>query len=169
MSKDSQNVPEGVELPNLDDRSVIEDLLRAHAMAVSRRLAEAAHKNVPRNEVVQADQKAAAFLASTLMGNNPAYDRAVANTKETISRRLERAMKTYLALYEIESSEIDGDPALFQFAMFAYTNEIHELINELKKNPDLIETNGPVGLSKLINKWADFIAGEHNHGSKTAS
>ena len=34
-------IPEGVRLPNLDDPLVIKDLLRAHAMAVSKRLAEA--------------------------------------------------------------------------------------------------------------------------------
>lgn len=32
-------IPEGVSLPNLDDPLVIKDLLRAHAMAVSKRLA----------------------------------------------------------------------------------------------------------------------------------
>lgn len=37
-------IPEGVSLPNLDDPLVIKDLLRAHAMAVSKRLAEAVHK-----------------------------------------------------------------------------------------------------------------------------
>ena len=37
-------IPEGVRLPNLDDPLVIKDLLRAHAMAVSKRLAEAVHK-----------------------------------------------------------------------------------------------------------------------------
>ena len=43
-------IPEGVRLPNLDDPLVIKDLLRAHAMAVSKRLAEAVHKNVRREE-----------------------------------------------------------------------------------------------------------------------
>ena len=81
-------IPEGVRLPNLDDPLVIKDLLRAHAMAVSKRLAEAVHKNVRREEVVQADQRAAAFLATTLLGQNPAYAKAAVNTPERIEKLL---------------------------------------------------------------------------------
>ena len=81
-------IPEGVSLPNLDDPLVIKDLLRAHAMAVSKRLAEAVHKNVRREEVVQADQRAAAFLATTLLGQNPAYAKASVNTPERIEKLL---------------------------------------------------------------------------------
>ncbi len=160
---------QGVDLPNLDDKAVIEDLLRAHAMAVSRRLAEAAHRNVLKDEVILADRRAAAFLASTLMGENPAYAKAKVNTAEAISQRLRVAMNNYLALYEIKTEEVQDKVALFQFAMFAYTNEVHELINFLKADPDLIEKNGPTKLSELIAKWTSFIAGEHIHGTTTTS
>ena len=95
-------IPEGVRLPNLDDPLVIKDLLRAHAMAVSKRLAEAVHKNVRREEVVQADQRAAAFLATTLLGQNPAYAKAAVNTPERIEKLL-RA--DFTEVYEAKGSQ----------------------------------------------------------------
>ena len=144
-------IPEGVRLPNLDDPLVIKDLLRAHAMAVSKRLAEAVHKNVRREEVVQADQRAAAFLATTLLGQNPAYAKAAVNTPERIEKLL-RAEFT---------EEEAADPAVFmQLVMFLFTNQVHELINELQKNPDEIEAKGPQALDALLESWVKKLTKE---------
>ena len=140
-------IPEGVRLPNLDDPLVIKDLLRAHAMAVSKRLAEAVHKNVRREEVVQADQRAAAFLATTLLGQNPAYAKAAVNTPERIEK-----------LFRAEEA---ADPAVFmQLVMFLFTNQVHELINELQKNPDEIEAKGPQALDALLESWVKKLTKE---------
>jgi len=111
-------IPEGVSLPNLDDPLVIKDLLRAHAMAVSKRLAEAVHKNVRREEVVQADQRAAAFLATTLLGQNPAYAKASVNTPERIEKLLRAEFTEALKGFGIKEEEA-ADPAVFmQIVMF---------------------------------------------------
>ena len=154
------NSPEGVLRPSLDDPLVIKDLLLAHAMATSRRLAEASHKNVRKEEVIEADKRAAAFLASTLYGNNPAYEPARKNTKEQIEKNLRGSIADLLKLYEIDSKELKDPLPLFQVAMFAYTNQIHELINELQKNPETIEAVGQQKLQALIADWLEKIIGK---------
>ena len=149
-------IPEGVRLPNLDDPLVIKDLLRAHAMAVSKRLAEAVHKNVRREEVVQA----AAFLATTLLGQNPAYAKAAVNTPERIEKLLRAEFTEALKGFGIKEEEA-ADPAVFmQLVMFLFTNQVHELINELQKNPDEIEAKGPQALDALLESWVKKLTKE---------
>ena len=153
-------IPEGVRLPNLDDPLVIKDLLRAHAMAVSKRLAEAVHKNVRREEVVQADQRAAAFLATTLLGQNPAYAKAAVNTPERIEKLLRAEFTEALKGFGIKEEEA-ADPAVFmQLVMFLFTNQVHELINELQKNPDEIEAKGSQALDALLESWVKKLTKE---------
>lgn len=153
-------VPEGVELPNPDDPLVIKDLLRAHAMAVSKRLAEAAHKNVRREEVVMADQRAAAFLAATLLGNNPAYKKAEINTPERIEKLLRSELKEILEKFGIKPEETADPREFMQLAMFIFTNEVHELINELQKDPASIEQKGPQALEALLESWVKKLTKE---------
>lgn len=81
-------IPEGADLPSLDDPQEVNYLLYSHALAAANRLSEAARKHVSRQEVIDADKKASAFLASALLGKNPAYAPAKVNTPETIERRL---------------------------------------------------------------------------------
>lgn len=145
--------PEGVELPDLDDPLVLKDLLRAHAMAVSKRLAEAARKNVRREEVIMADQRAAAFLAATLLGNNPAYKKARVNTAERIESLLRKELRETLNKYGIKPEEAADAREFMQLAMFIFTNEVHELINELQKDPKSIEQKGPQALEALLESW----------------
>lgn len=160
MTDEMNKAPEGVVLPTLDDRAVIEDLLRAHAMAVAQRLAEANHKNVPLSEVVQADQRAAAFIAGTLLGKNPSYQPAQVNTPAAIEKNLRAVLADHLKLYEIKDEEIQDPTVFMQAAMFIFTNKIHELINELKANPDSIQEEGPVKLNALISDWTNRILGK---------
>lgn len=152
--------PEGTVLPCIDDRAVIQDLLRAHAMAVSQRLAEASHKNVARDEVVMADRRAAAFIASTLRGLNPAYAKAERFTPEVIEANLRSALSDDLKLYEIPEAEVADSQTFMQAAMFIFTNRIHELINELTANPDTIAADGPKKLGDLLAAWTSKITGE---------
>ncbi|MFQ7009258.1 MAG: hypothetical protein ACLRRK_12380 [Parasutterella sp.] len=152
-------IPEGVSLPNLDDPLVIKDLLRAHAMAVSKRLAEAVHKNVRREEVVQADQRAAAFLATTLLGQIRLC-KGVCNTPERIEKLLRAEFTEALKGFGIKEEEA-ADPAVFmQLVMFLFTNQVHELINELQKNPDDIEAKGPQALDALLESWVKKLTKE---------
>lgn len=155
-----EKVPEGVSLPNLDDPLVIKDLLRAHAMAVSKRLAEAVHKNVRREEVVEADQRASAFLATTLLGNNPAYAKAFVNTPEKIEKRLRGEFSETLKGFGIKDEEAADSAVFMQLVMFLFTNQIHELINELQKNPDEIEAKGPQALDALLESWVKKLTKE---------
>lgn len=156
-SLEKSTAPAGVVLPNLDDPEVIKDLLRAHAMAVSKRLAEAVHKNVSREEVVTADRRAAAFLAATLSGNNPAYEKAQVNTPASIEARLRKALSGLMEKWGIQAGEVKDSLVFLQVAMFAFTNELHELINELQKQPEKIESEGPVLLDRLLEKWTKMI------------
>lgn len=154
-------VPYGVSRPDLDDPRVIKDLLRAHAMAVSKRLAEAVHKNVRREEVVQADQRAAAFLATTLLGKNPAYAPAQVNTPERIESLLRKELSKTLESFNIKPEETTDPVTFMQLAMFLFTNQVHELINELQKKPDEIETAGPKALESLLESWVKKITKEN--------
>ena len=136
-------IPEGVRLPNLDDPLVIKDLLRAHAMAVSKRLA-----------------RAAAFLATTLLGQNPAYAKAAVNTPERIEKLLRAEFTEALKGFGIKEKEA-ADPAVFmQLVMFLFTNQVHELINELQKNPDEIEAKGSQALDALLESWVKKLTKE---------
>lgn len=155
---ENMNIPTGTVRPCLDDRAVVYDLLRAHTMAVSQRLAEAQHKNVARAEVVAADQRAAAYLASTLNGMNPAYEAAKTLTPEAIDSHLRVHLADSLKLYEVKPEEVADRAVFFQFAMYVLTNQIHELINELSAHPETIEKDGPVKLEQLLTKWVNFMS-----------
>lgn len=156
---DKTTPPQGTVRPCLDDPMVIRDLLRAHAMAVSQRLAEASHKNVPRDEVIMADRRASAFIASTLLGLNPAYEKAQVNTPKKIETNLRKVLIDDLKQYEIDEKEVKEASVFVQFSMFVFTNHIHELINDLKKNPENIEAEGAQRLAALIDCWYERIAG----------
>jgi hypothetical protein len=155
---ENMNIPTGTVRPCLDDRAVVYDLLRAHTMAVSQRLAEARHKNVQRAEVVAADQRAAAFLASTLNGMNPAYEAAKTRTPESIEAHLRGHLADALKLYEVKPEEVADRAVFFQFAMYVLTNQIHELINDLSSHPETIEKEGPVKLERLLTKWVNYMS-----------
>lgn len=159
---DKIDVPEGIEQPNLDEPETIRELLRAHAIAVSNRLAEAAHKNVALNEVIEADKKASAFLASTLMGKNPSYKKPKINTQEAIERHLRSSVDKELKQYNLGAADIKEATELFQASAFAFTNQIHELINELKKQPDSIEQKGITRLNALLDHWVQILTGSIN-------
>lgn len=156
--------PEGVELPELDDPLVIKDLLRAHAMAVSKRLAEAAHKNVRKEEVIEADRRAAAFLAATLSGLNPAYRKAKVNTPEGIESRLRKALQSEIEKSGFSGEELKDSKAFMQLAMFVFTNRIHDLITWLTSNADAIETEGPKRLEALLEEWVGKITKDRLDG-----
>lgn len=153
----SEETPEGVVLPELDDPLVVKDLLRAHSIALSKRLAEAQHKNVRREEVIQADMKAAAFLAATLCGKNPAYSQALQNTPEKIINRLRAAFPDLLVKYGISEEEAKDPTVFMQIMMYTFTNQVHELINELQSHPDQIERDGPKKLEALLEQWTSKI------------
>lgn len=54
-----------------------------------------------------------------------------------------------------------ADPAVFmQLVMFLFTNQVHELINELQKNPDDIEAKGPQALDALLESWVKKLTKE---------
>ena len=46
---------------------------------------------------------------------------------------------------------------MFQIASYIFTNEVHQLINELSKDPDNIETNGAKALNDLLERWSSIL------------
>ncbi len=147
---------ENEKIPALDDIEVIEELLRSHAMAVFHRLREAMQKHVRREEVIQADQRAAALLASTWEGKLPQFEKAELNTPEHIEESLRKALAS-----EIEKSgfeeELRERTNLLQFAAYQYTNEVHGIINQVLSNPEISVEEGKEKLDALIAKWIAYI------------
>ncbi len=129
--------PEQASLPSLDDSKTLKALFQSQAHAIANRLSEAQRKNVARSEVVEIDKKAAALMASTLLGLNPAFEKPVVNTPEKFERNIRGG--------------------LFQIASYIFTNEVHQLINELSKDPDNIETNGAKALNDLLERWSSIL------------
>ena len=157
----NSSVPDVSDLPNLDDPQEVNYLLYSHALAVANRLSEAARKHVSRQEVIDVDKKASAFLASALLGKNPAYAQAKVNTAETIERRLRAALSNRLSQVGLSEQDVADSRDFMQVAMFMFTNEVHELIQEIEKNPDTIAEEGPVKLKALLGKWVQLITKEH--------
>ena len=154
-------IPEGADLPSLDDPQEVNYLLYSHALAAANRLSEAARKHVSRQEVIDVDKKASAFLASALLGKNPAYAPAKVNTPETIERRLRSALSNRLSQVGLTEQDVVDSRDFMQVAMFMCTNEVHELIQEIEKNPDTIVEEGPIKLNALLGKWVQLITKEH--------
>ncbi len=53
--------------------------------------------------------------------------------------------------------DLEDRTALFQIASYIFTNEVHQLINELSKDPDNIETNGAKALNDLLERWSSIL------------
>ena len=59
------------------------------------------------------------------------------------------------------SPGMPADPDGFmQLVMCLFTNQVHELINELQKNPDDIEAKGPQALDALLESWVKKLTKE---------
>ena len=99
-------------------------------------------------------------MATTLLGQNPAYAKAAVNTPERIEKLLRAEFTEALKGFGIKEEEA-ADPAVFmQLVMFLFTNQVHELINELQKNPDEIEAKGSQALDALLETWVKKLTKE---------
>lgn len=149
--------PEQACLPSLDDSKTLKALFQSQAHAIACRLSEAQKKNVARDEVIEADKKAAALMASTLMGKNPAFEKPVVNTPEKFDRNIRYSLEKELKQTGFDAKDLEDRTALFQIASFIFTNEVHQLINELSKNPENIEVDGVTALNNLLDRWCSIL------------
>ncbi len=149
--------PEQASLPSLDDSKTLKALFQSQANAIANRLSEAQRKNVARSEVVETDKKAAALMASTLLGLNPAFEKPVVNTPEKFERNIRSGLAEELKKTGFSEKDLEDRTALFQIASYIFTNEVHQLINELSKDPDNIETNGAKALNDLLERWSSIL------------
>ena len=83
------------------------------------------------------------------------------NTPETIERRLRSALSNRLSQVGLTEQDVVDSRDFMQVAMFMFTNEVHELIQEIEKNPDTIVEEGPIKLNALLGKWVQLITKEH--------
>lgn len=149
--------PEQAELPSLDDSKTLKALFQSQAHAIANRLSEAQRKNVARSEVVEADKKAAALMASTLMGLNPAFQKPLRNTPEKFERNIRSGLVEELKRTGFSEKDLEDRTALFQIASFIFTNEVHQLISELSKDPANVETKGITALNALLERWSSIL------------
>lgn len=149
--------PTDIRLPVLDDSKTLRALLQSQAQATAARLSEAQQKNVARQEVIDTDKKAAAMLAATLMGKNPAFKAPVINTPEKFERNLRQALTAEFEKLGIKPEELNNSLDLFQVSSYIFTNEVHALIQQLSAEPEKIEENGPKALNDLLDRWCSIL------------
>ena len=91
------------------------------------------------------------------MGLNPAFQKPLRNTPEKFERNIRSGLVEELKRTGFSEKDLEDRTALFQIASFIFTNEVHQLISELSKDPANVETKGITALNDLLERWSSIL------------